>query len=319
MKSKKAVVLKRCLFGVSVLLILAGLYFIHSYNQYKKGKESVFNKMPGFIPYEIKQAEKRMYKDNQYIKVDDYTITLDELNYSSDKNYKQYKGWCKFAVKREAYPEEVTINLFDPNEMGWNDLSQHQVPFGKRKNFAFEVPGDAASSSHGKSTANWFSMGKNVMYVYYYVWIDGTNTYNNCVYLYDTTMGEEGYRNVFESHFKEDMLGVFELRENSDTDKYTYTYSKKGIDYEVVISPYTCNMRGDGNPEIKDMSIHFNNGEVLNVRKDNTLGEGIEDFGEYVPDDEGYLKTYSCVLGFTESIDIETIDYVEINGEKLKE
>lgn len=301
MKSKKTAIIKR-IFILSIAVILVTLvYFNHNYKLYKKGKDSVFNKFSNYIPYEVKQAKKEMYKDNQQIKIDDYTITLEEVVYSRET----CRGWCKFAVTADSH--------FMEYETGRDDLEINKNPFGARRNLLIDYAVDAVGTC-ATQTKSWYKVDGNVMYIYYYINIDNSPIFNHCIYLYDVRTGK-GTRDVFGGQFKEDMSGVFELRENIDTK--TYTFSTKEQDYEVVISPYTCSIRGEGNPQITDLKIHFKNGDTLNVKENDIVSEDINEFGEYIPDGEGYLKTYSCVLGFTKYTDIEEIDYVEINSKKL--
>lgn len=303
MKNKKRIIVKRVFILVIAVILVTLLYFNHNYKLYKKGKESVFDKFPNLDPYEVKQAKKKMYKDNQQIKIGDYTIALEEVTYSREK----CSGWCKFAVTADGNAMEY--------ETGRKDLKIHRNPFGARRNFFIDSAIDAVGTCTGTSKS-WYKVEGDVMYVYYYIYIDGSSIFNHCIYLYDVITGK-GTRDVFEEQLKENMSGIFELRENIDAK--TYTFSTKDNDYEVVISPYTCSIRGDGNPQITDLKIHFKNGDTLNVKENDIVSEDINEFGEYIPDEEGYLKTYSCILGFTKYTYIEEIDYVEVNGEKLKE
>lgn len=303
MKSKKIVIIKKILLLTVAFILVALLYFNHNYKLYKKGKESVFEKMSGFIPYEITQAEKKMYKDNQYITIGDYTITLEDVVYSREKN----EGWCKFAVTRPGHLMEWETGI------NRNDLSVYNSPFGTRRNLVIDWAYDAGLI-RGVETKMWFKAEKTVMYVYYYISVDDSSLFNHCIYLYDVMTGK-GTRDVFQTQSKEDMSGIFELRENTDTKRYTFSTLKE--DYEIVISPYTCSIRGEGNPKITDLEIHLKNGSILNVKKNSIFSGDISNFGEYIPDEERHLRTYSCVLGFTKYTDIEEIDSVYVNGEKL--
>ena len=257
MKNKKRTIIKRFFILVIAVILVAVVDFSYNYKLYREGKESVFNKFPNFTPYEVEQAKKKMYKDNQQIKIGDYTITLEEVVYSREK----CEGWCKFAITADGYAMEY--------EMGRNDLMIHRNPFGARRNFFIDCAIDAVGTCTGASKS-WYEVDGNVMYVYYYISIDGSSIFNHCIYLYDVTTGK-GTRDVFEEQLKEDMSGVFELKENIDT--IGYTFSTKEEDYEIVISPYTCSIRGDGNPQITDLDIHFKNGGILNVKGNDILSE----------------------------------------------
>ena len=87
-KSYKSV-LRKVVIICLIIAVVAGVFVYNQYGRYKKGKESVFDAF--YMPYKIQKNVHKMYNSpaDQHVKVGDYTIALDKLVYSREKQF----GW----------------------------------------------------------------------------------------------------------------------------------------------------------------------------------------------------------------------------------
>lgn len=288
--------MKKKILKIMVFLIIIGiLYTNYNYKKYKAGEESFFDKIPNLDPYKVEQAKNQMHDDYQELKIDDYTFVLDKVVYSREDSM----GWCRFKVTRDGKNME--------NESGVKVDQSYGSMFGEDKQFKF-WPADEFLDTCTVGLESWYSVKGDVMYIYQYINVDDCEVFNHCVYLHDArTARMPGDQSV------EDMSGIFELREDTELNEYE-NQTADGT-YKVTVSPYILNINGNKELKSNDIKIHLKNKETLTLKENGTVSEGIEVYGEYIPGE--HIKTYSYVLGFSENIDVNQVDYVEINGDKL--
>lgn len=306
-------VLRKVVIICLVIAVVAVAFVYNQYGRYKKGKESVFDAF--YMPYKIQKNVDKMYNSpaDQHVKVGDYTIALDKLVYSREKQF----GWCKFDVTRYGYnmEDEAIANSRDYYVKNY---------FGRDRQFSVQVAYGSVDGSYTHGDAARFELSdesstNDVLNVYRMILVEDNNSYNHCVYLYNRNSGKGNGEPTSTQEIK-DMDGVFVLYEK-DTSLKKYIHTKRGVYYEIIISPDSINIRGDidkymnnEHEDIKDIKIYEDDGQVVSIKENGVLNADIRDCGEFVPDKESDLSTYSCVLEFSEKLDVSKVSGVEING-----
>lgn len=109
------------------------------------------------------------------------------------------------------------------------------------------------------------------------------------------------------------MVAVFELRDSDDVKEYSYSQGKS--ECKIQLTPYTIDILGNKQPELNSISIRMKNGNEIKVKENGTISDNIRDNGEYVPND--VIKTYMHKMGLAEKINLEDVDCVMVDGEKV--
>lgn len=219
----------------------------------------------------------------QYVKVDDYTITLEEYLYDEDTE----TGYTKFSVVREG-GDMRKDRVNDIGGFGINESSKN----GTR--FLLRVEGSGSYISSWKKE-------KGVMYIYYkYTMSEGDK-----IYLYDINAHEVSWRE------KENAIYIFELKDNVKTNKYIV--KDKGSKFYMSLTKFSMHIKKSGYiGKIEEMTIHYDNGEKYVIIKNGSTSKGILS----TAGSENNIHTYG--LNFEKTIDIDSISYITYNGKKIE-
>ena len=219
----------------------------------------------------------------QSVKVDDYTITLEEYLYDEDTE----TGYTKFSVVREGYDMRKD-KAGETGGFGIIDASQISPRFMLR------VEGSGSYIVDYKKE-------KDIMYMYYKY----TMTEGDKVYLYDGNTDEINWLD------KENAIYIFELQDNVKTNKYVV--EDKGSKFYMSLTKFSVHITKSGYiSKIEELTIYYKNGEKTALIKNGKMSKGISSTGG----SENNIHTYG--LNFEKTIDIDNISYITYNGKKIE-
>lgn len=234
-----------------------------------------------------------LYKDNSSITIDDYTITLKEVLMESTVDM----VYCKFEVTRNGK------DMRKENFVKTTDT--FRVRFGEDYRFSF-----------------FLDYEKNMDYPYYEYRVTKEKLYIYCkfslqptknditIYLYDINSGKE------EERLAENSSGEFHINNKNEKSK-TYYYK----DEKIEITPFRFVVRGEKGIFCGKLEIFYKDKSSLLVKEgDDCYGVKNITFGSSPENSygSGYSNEWYCDLEFKKPIDVESIDYICVSGNRLE-
>lgn len=221
----------------------------------------------------------------QFVKIDDYTITLEEYLYDGAT----YKGYAMFSVKREGK---------DMRKETAGETVIHGSTFGEGERFTFELNGSRTCDTKYKKE-------KNALYVYYKFAVSEVWGFDSKILLCDYKTHGDDWRK------EENAMFEFSLNDNVGTEMYEI--NDNGVKSYMYVSPFAIKI------------VNYNlvdNVESLELVFKDYDNKIMVDKNE-IKTDKYYGKSsgnglYAYYILFEESINVKNIKEVNLNGSCLK-
>lgn len=284
LNTKKIIISVLCVMILLMSFLIIYKLIINNKNDSKKGdiKNSI-------VPEEVDKKMKFLKYDGRTVKDDDYTITLEKYYYEADIN----TGHCLISVMQEGKNGEDIYCALE-NEQ----ITGGQLGFGGTNinnqiyyiDYLFELhpgKGGLCGEIYRKSYSD-----KNKKYIYF-------DFENLMIGFKDAIVVKNKYKEELEVSFTSEGIGVFKLEDNTDWRIFTSGNNK------IAICHYGVEINDGQVSNIANFEIYMKNGSKHTIKK----GDMKEVQYEY--------KSKITQLRFEDSIDINDIDYIEWNGNRI--
>ena len=304
---------KICLFTI----LIAGITItcILCYRRYLKKNNFV-------VPERIMKFEKDMVKTNQEIQIKDYKIKLVGVLYENDQkkidsmNLSICEGMhgvyiCKFEVRNPNVNFRKCIKR-DYGDYWIGEYGYLRIFYAYEALFGVNgVEEYFQLNDGGVDVYVCMSFEKDYMVYdkeYYSTWCE-------CLYVQQMEYADD--------YGIKDMSGVFNLNIAGKEKVYRYP---KAADTKITVTERNMYFNGKDIIDAESIVLHMKDGSCKDIDKEMQVPvdpgtEGIVDYGEYRPSDrtDDGIKTYTRLIHFSDGTDVENIEYIEINGERLEE
>lgn len=268
-------------------------------------------------PEWMAKFEKYMIQTEQEIKVDDYCIKLVGVYYNNNpgerntENNNEVEYICKFEVTNP------NIDMKECLAEKTNVINEISPWFGKNHDMRI-VPADETGYLANNT---YYILDEDILYIYSYLSVQKSDDLVDKDYY--STWSENIYLQMFpaKSHRDgyKDMAGVFNLNIAGKIKKYKY----EKANLAVYLTEQNIYFNGDENVDIDSLILHMDDGTTKNVSDEMQIPKYPDDefeiynYGTYNTDE--HVKTFTSLIHFSEGTDIDNIDYIELNKNKLEE